>query len=141
MGSASRRDFFKLAREALLWLSAGLGFGGFIRFLDYDPSPAPQTEFDLGLPQQYPPGSRTLLKEVPALLIHKEDGLAALSLICTHLGCTLEQDGQDFRCPCHGSRFDAAGKVTHGPATQALPSMRVETNDQDHLILYTNSSP
>jgi cytochrome b6-f complex iron-sulfur subunit len=140
MAGASRRDFLKLVREALLWLSTSLGLGGLIRFLDYDPYPAPKTKFDLGPAEQYPPGTRTMLVETPALLIHKADGFSALSLVCTHLGCTLEQDDLGFRCPCHGSRFDAQGDVTHGPAVKPLRSLRLETSDENHILLYTDDS-
>ncbi len=136
MAGASRRDFLKLVREALLWLSAALGFAGLIRFLDYDPYPAPKTEFELGPIEMYPPGSRTLLPEVPAVLFHTGEGYSALSLVCTHLGCTVEEQGQGFQCPCHGSRFNGTGQVTHGPAAQALHTLRVETNDQNELVLY-----
>jgi ubiquinol-cytochrome c reductase iron-sulfur subunit len=44
--------------------------------------------------------------------------------ICTHLGCIPiahqgEYDG--FFCPCHGSQYDASGRVRHGPAPANLP--------------------
>ncbi|HEX2859742.1 MAG TPA: ubiquinol-cytochrome c reductase iron-sulfur subunit [Alphaproteobacteria bacterium] len=42
--------------------------------------------------------------------------------ICTHLGCVPIQAGDTgWRCPCHGSMYDASGRVTHGPAGQNLP--------------------
>lgn len=39
--------------------------------------------------------------------------------ICTHLGCVpLGQQGDydGWFCPCHGSQYDSAGRVRHGPA-------------------------
>lgn len=38
--------------------------------------------------------------------------------ICTHLGCVplAGGEGGGWRCPCHGSQFDASGRVVHGPA-------------------------
>ena len=44
--------------------------------------------------------------------------------ICTHLGCVplgnlpTDPRGQygGYLCPCHGSQYDAAGRVRHGPA-------------------------
>jgi Rieske Fe-S protein len=53
------------------------------------------------------------------------------------LGCSLESDPDGFSCPCHGSRFDAKGKVTHGPADKRLPSLRVEMTDEGNLKLFT----
>ncbi|MBN8995510.1 MAG: ubiquinol-cytochrome c reductase iron-sulfur subunit [Rhizobiales bacterium] len=53
--------------------------------------------------------------------------------ICTHLGCVpLGQQG-DFDgwfCPCHGSQYDAAGRVRHGPAPEnmVIPVYSFETD-------------
>ncbi len=47
--------------------------------------------------------------------------------VCTHLGCIpLGQEG-DFGgwfCPCHGSAYDTAGRIRHGPAPEnmAIPT-------------------
>ena len=138
MPNVSRRDFLKLARDGLLWLSAALGLGGLFRFMDYEPNPAPKTEFDLGSPTNYPLGSRTVLANVPAVLFHTESGFSALSLTCTHLGCTVEQNKDGFVCPCHGSYFDKDGKLLHGPAAKSLTSLRIETLEDGRLILHTD---
>ncbi len=45
-----------------------------------------------------------------------DSGFYALSLVCTHLGCTVTVTEDDLACPCHGSRFDRQGKVLKGPA-------------------------
>ncbi len=82
-------------------------------------------------------GSRTLLNEPPAVLLHTENGFSALSLVCTHLGCTVEQADSGFACPCHGSRFDKDGNVTHGPAEKHLRVLRLELADDGHLIIDT----
>ena len=41
---------------------------------------------------------------------------------CSHLGCKLEwnPDEQSWDCPCHGSRFDAAGQLLDEPAREEL---------------------
>ena len=133
----SRRDVLKLARAGFLYLSGALAFGGLLRFLDYEPNPAPQTEFNLGLASNYPLHSRTLLSDPPAVLFHTESGFSALSLTCTHLGCTLEQTTDGFTCPCHASRYNVDGKVTHGPASKSLQALQVEVTAEGNLKLFT----
>ena len=138
MTDVSRRDVLKLARAGFLYLSGVLALGGLLRFLDYEPNPAPQTEFDLGPASDFPLGSRTLLSDIPALLIHADSRFSALSLTCTHLGCILEQTADGFTCPCHASRFDADGNITHGPASKPLSSLRVEVTAEGNLKLFTD---
>lgn len=138
MPDISRRDFLKLIRNGFLYMSAALATGGLLRFMDYELNPAPQTEFDLGSVDDYPPGSRTSIPEIPALLIHTESGFTALSLACTHLGCTLEPNETGFACPCHNSSFDADGNVTHGPAVKPLQVLRIEITDDNNLIVFTD---
>ncbi|MDD2921594.1 MAG: ubiquinol-cytochrome c reductase iron-sulfur subunit, partial [Anaerolineales bacterium] len=73
-----------------------------------------------------------------AVLIHNADGYSAFSLICTHLGCTVEQKDSGFECPCHGSRYDDKGYVTRGPSNTPLRRLRVEVNELGNLVLYMN---
>ena len=44
--------------------------------------------------------------------------------VCTHLGCVpLGDEAGDFGgwfCPCHGSHYDAAGRIRKGPAPENL---------------------
>jgi cytochrome b6-f complex iron-sulfur subunit len=133
----SRRDFQKLGRNALLTASGLLGLGGLMRFLGYPSQPSVPTEFDLGLASDYPIGSRTVRADIPAVLIRDDKGFFALSLVCTHLGCTVESQTEGFVCHCHGSRFDADGKVTRRPAIQALSVFRLESKPDDKMHLYT----
>ncbi len=138
MKKPSRRDFLKLASNSLLGLSGLLGLGGLIRFLSFDMDPAPPSEYDLGLATDFPPGSRTLLMHIPAVLIHDNDGWRAFSMVCTHLGCTVEQKDSGYECPCHGSKYDTAGYVARGPSNTPLKKLRVEVSETGNLILFMN---
>jgi cytochrome b6-f complex iron-sulfur subunit len=56
-------------------------------------------------------------------LVRFEDGgFLALSLICSHLGCSVLWDipKKQFICPCHSSAFDKSGNVINSPAPRAL---------------------
>lgn len=136
MKKLSRREFIDLATNSLLGLSAALGLGGLIRFLSYEMDPAPPSEYDLGPITDFPVGSRTLLMHVPAVVIRERDGWLAMSLTCTHLGCTVEQKDNGYECPCHGSRYDAEGFVRRAPSNTPLKKLRVETNESGNVILY-----
>jgi cytochrome b6-f complex iron-sulfur subunit len=137
MPNLTRRDFLKMTTDLMLALASLLGLGGLFRFLDFQPNPDPPTEFDLGAASQYAMGSRTVLPNVPAVLLHEKSGFSALSLVCTHLGCTVEMQSTGFACPCHGSRFGPEGKVERGPAAKPLPNLRVEETSDGILHLYT----
>lgn len=58
------------------------------------------------------------------LAVYKDtDGkIFRFSAICPHLKCLVEWNKAEktWDCPCHGSRFDAKGKVINGPALANL---------------------
>lgn len=67
-------------------------------------------------------------------LIREGGEVYALSLVCTHLGCTLNVTSSKLSCPCHGSTFDRNGLVTHGPANKSLPRLRVQRKKGQWLV-------
>jgi Rieske Fe-S protein len=134
----SRRNFLKIAYQGLLGLSGLLGLGGLIRFLSYEPDPPPPTQFIVGSETNFPMNSRTVLPEIPAVLIRTESGFVALSLVCTHLSCTAEVKPTGFVCPCHGSQYDKQGNVTRGPAGIPLQKLVVELTADKNLVVYRN---
>ncbi len=50
---------------------------------------------------------------------------AALSASCTHACCTVQVQGSELYCPCHGATFDFTGKHTSGPGSGNLASLQV----------------
>ena len=72
-------------------------------------------------------------------------GIAVLVGVCTHLGCSPEFRSADdkaemgqawsggFYCPCHGSKFDLAGRVLRGspaPTNLVVPPYEFVTDDK-----------
>jgi len=137
MKNLSRRDFLKVSTNSLLALTGLLGLGGLIRFLSYKADPTPPSEFDVGPEINYTINSRTILAQIPAILIHDDEGLRAVSLVCTHLGCTVEERNFGFECPCHSSRYDPTGAVLKGPAKVDLRKLRVEKAEDGNLHVFT----
>jgi cytochrome b6-f complex iron-sulfur subunit len=77
------------------------------------------------------PHNGALLFRTERLALMRDDGgFYALSLICTHLGCTVAVTENDLSCPCHGSRFDRQGNVLTGPADRALVRLNVEVRGE-----------
>lgn len=68
-------------------------------------------------------------------LMRDDSGYYALSLVCTHLGCTVTVTEDALSCPCHGSRFDRQGKVLKGPADRPLERMPVEVQGELVTVL------
>ncbi len=53
--------------------------------------------------------------------------------ICTHLGCVPNRNPEGgWLCPCHGSMYDASGRVIRGPAPKNLevPAYSFVSNDK-----------
>lgn len=82
------------------------------------------------------PGSAVAFKDSgnPAVLVHLKNGdFVAYSAVCTHQGCTVEYQGGQLACPCHGSVFDPAkgAEVVAGPAPSPLPEIPVKVEGGD----------
>jgi cytochrome b6-f complex iron-sulfur subunit len=76
-----------------------------------------------GAVEDFPVNSVTPDRINKYFLVRSEDGgFLALSLICSHLGCSVMWDKtkNQFICPCHSSAFDKQGNVINSPAPRAL---------------------
>ncbi len=62
-------------------------------------------------------------------LANTQNGLLALSMVCTHLGCLFKwvETNHRFECPCHGSKFEPDGTKIRGegPAPRNLDRFAV----------------
>jgi ubiquinol-cytochrome c reductase iron-sulfur subunit len=59
--------------------------------------------------------------------------------VCTHLGCVPLGNGagdyDGWYCPCHGSHYDASGRIRRGPAPENLPVPVAEFLDETTIKL------
>lgn len=135
--SFPRRKFLQLSAKLALGLAGILGLGGLVRYFSHEPAGQPPSSYDLGLAADFPASGKLTRPDIPAIIYKTKDGFKAYSLVCTHLGCTVEEDGESFSCPCHGSQFDHDGSVLKGPATKRLPTFKVSLSEDGRLILAT----
>ncbi|MCP5061134.1 MAG: Rieske (2Fe-2S) protein [Ignavibacteriae bacterium] len=76
-----------------------------------------------GLVEDFKPNSVTSFRSGKFYLSRLADGgFIAMSLKCTHLGCSVgwNESENKFICPCHSSSFKINGDVISPPAPSAL---------------------
>lgn len=86
---------------------------------------SPSKKFSVRIPETLAPGEPFIPPGRSVALFKDAEGMYAVSLVCTHLGCIVKQRPGGFDCPCHGSKFSSDGKVERGPAPKALPWLAV----------------
>jgi cytochrome b6-f complex iron-sulfur subunit len=79
----------------------------------------------------------------PVAIARDAQGIYAMTLICTHEGCDISQNGTvtstTITCDCHGSRFDANGNVIVGPAQSPLQHYKVSADASGNLTIDGNT--
>ncbi|MDP6809876.1 MAG: Rieske (2Fe-2S) protein [Kiritimatiellia bacterium] len=122
-----RRDFMGKAGVSAFLTAMGLAGAGSLVGLSPSVLPDPSKQLKIGPPQDYPSGTVRVFDEEKVVVISDDEGIYALSLVCTHLGCvvTLDRGSGQFDCPCHGSKFTMEGEVTKAPAPRSLDRYEV----------------
>lgn len=129
-----RRDFLGLA--ALWTMATSLVFAaiGMFRLPRAAVIPAPSKKFRVELPESLADGEPYFPPGRNVTVFRDSGGVWAMSRICTHLGCIVNQKPDGFSCPCHGSQFGADGTVQKGPAPKALPWLAVSIDGGSVVI-------
>ena len=66
----------------------------------------------------------------PIILVQPEKGkVVAMTAVCTHQQCTVAPDGDELKCPCHGSVYDLTGANVSGPAPSPLAQFDVHVSN------------
>jgi cytochrome b6-f complex iron-sulfur subunit len=87
-------------------------------------------------------GDRTLaqgFKGDPTYIVIEGDKTIAnygINAVCTHLGCVVPWNASEnkFICPCHGSQYNAEGKVVRGPAPLSLALVHANVSEDDKVV-------
>lgn len=129
-----RRDFLGIA--SLCSAAAALVFAsiGMLRLPKAAVLSSPSKKFRVTLPESLAEGEAFIPPGRSVALFRDEEGVFAISLVCTHLGCIVSSIPDGFECACHGSRFDPDGGVTKGPAPTALPWHRVTKSGDEFVV-------
>ncbi len=116
----TRRNFFSLTAWGIygVGLLGGLALCGkfFVPNVKYGPA----SKFSIGLASNFPDGAVQNIQDQKVSIIRHGQNIGAISEVCQHLGCTVAASSTGYDCPCHGSKYDAMGNVTHGPAQIGL---------------------
>jgi cytochrome b6-f complex iron-sulfur subunit len=120
-----RRDFLGLS--ALWATAAALLFAllGALRLPRAAVVPMASRKFRVTLPETLATGEAFIPPGRSVAIFRDDQGVFAVSRVCTHLGCLVKSEADGFHCPCHGSRFAPDGKVVKGPAPKALAWLSV----------------
>jgi cytochrome b6-f complex iron-sulfur subunit len=142
----NRKGF--LSWLSLGWLAFAGATGGFftlmIRFMFPNVLFEPPQSFKIGYPDDFTIGKvdTRFKKKYAVWVVRNDEGIYALSTMCTHLGCTpnwLPVESK-FKCPCHGSGFRMTGIHFEGPAPRPLERFKVSlANDGQILVDKTKS--
>lgn len=137
----NRRNFLKKTWAAL-GILAGLEFtGAGIAFLWSNKEKTPAGDrsklLSVGAVSDFALNSVTPFRPGRLYICRLEDGgFLAISLKCSHLGCSVSWDASSgkFVCPCHSSSFDKLGNVLSPPAPRALDIFPVIIQNGEVLV-------
>ncbi len=114
------------SRRAFLWALGALLASGGLLASRLKGRRAPARSLLVVEKRSIPARGALVYRESRVAVVRDGGRYHALSLVCTHLGCTVEVTPKTVICPCHGSVFDRSGRVVRGPADRPLERYEVE---------------
>ena len=140
-GEMDRKSFIKWL--SIGWLAFAAATGGFftvmIRFLFPNVLFEPPMSFKIGYPEDFEIGKVDIrFKKLRSIwVVRNDEGMYALSTVCTHLGCTPNwlTTERKFKCPCHGSGFRFSGINFEGPAPRPLERFKILLASDGKIIV------
>jgi cytochrome b6-f complex iron-sulfur subunit len=131
----SRRDFLGLAAFGAAILSAISVLAGSLRLFKSNVYYEESKKFKIGKPENFPVGTVRKLDERNVFIFSDDDGIYAISAVCTHLGCIVYSTDWGFQCPCHGSKYNKDGKIIGGPAPRPLEWYEISQEVDGTLVV------
>jgi cytochrome b6-f complex iron-sulfur subunit len=136
-----RRQF--LVGLALAWATFAAAMGGSLTALFAFMIPRVDFTkievFKIGPPANFPPNTvdESFKASRGAWIVNDGSRVFAVSIVCTHLGCTPNwmENERKFKCPCHGSGFTMQGINFEGPAPFPLRRFEVSLADDGQIIV------
>lgn len=143
-GCGNRRTFVRVAAGGVgLCYAAAFAYPVY-RYLEspVEKSASLAAVSEVSLPEAHKlaPGTALMFKfgSRPALLIHHpDDEWVALIAVCTHLGCTVQYQGDQGRiyCACHGGVYNArTGGNVSGPPPKPLERLEVKRTESAVVV-------
>jgi Rieske Fe-S protein len=70
-------------------------------------------------------------RKARVFLVSSSEGPVVFSAVCSHLGCLVSyhKEKQEFVCPCHGGKYDLAGRNISGPPPAPLTRFPLKVQD------------
>lgn len=141
ISSPGRRQF--LSWFAVAWIGFVAATSGalalVLRFMFPNVLFEPKSAFKAGYPDDYEVGrvDERWKDKYGVWIVRVNEGIYALSTICTHLGCTPNwlQTENKFKCPCHGSGFYKTGVNFEGPAPRPLERLRIGLAEDGQILI------
>lgn len=138
----SRRELLTLGSAfALMGLGAAGAGGALFKYMMPVVSYGTPQKFLVPIDDLPDVGDELIFDDMKVVLRRQtEKEVAAISLVCTHLGCTVNRVETGFLCPCHGSQYDSDGIVVGGPAPKTLPWLDIKIVPGGQLEIDTGAA-
>ena len=101
--------------------------------------PIPFGDVTAGNVQAIQVGTVSSVPGAPVFIGRDNNGLYAMTTICTHAGCDMSSGAAittSISCYCHGSQFDLNGNVQKGPAVSPLTHFAVTVSSDETVTVH-----
>ena len=131
----SRRDFLTTSAIVASISAFAMSIVGLLKFPMPGLFPDVSNIYKIGKVEDFSVDSSKVISERNVMISRDAEGIYAISLVCTHLGCIVAPGESGFKCPCHGSVFDPVGNVIGGPAPKGLNWLNVSLSPTGKLLV------